>query len=76
MTPRQLGRLFALQKLGMDAASFAAMAQEDETKATEKVVAKSLDVEKTPSWSGSSSLESGDAGTRNQQLGLPRFSGV
>ena len=32
--------------------------------------------EKPPNWSGNASLEGGDAGTRNYQMGLPRSGAV
>jgi hypothetical protein len=73
----------ALIKLGMSADMFAEFAEQDQTNvdsenpngpANPPAIAKNVD--KTPSWSGQNSLESGDAGTRNYQMGLPRAGGV
>jgi hypothetical protein len=78
----KLGAEQALQDLGMpvdgalDADGFAQFAEQDQT----GEVAQSGDtpppfaknVDKTPAWSGQNSMEAGDAGTRNYQMGLPR----
>jgi hypothetical protein len=73
----------ALIKLGMSADTFAEFAEQDQTDvdsenpngaANPPAIAKNVD--KTPAWSGQNSLESGDAGTRNYQMGLPRAGGV
>lgn len=72
----KLGAQDAAQQLGLTAELFADHAKKDDTRANEKGVKKVDPLEKKPNWSGSSSLESGDSGTRNEQMGLPRFSGV
>lgn len=73
----------ALIKLGMSADTFAEFAEQDQTDAgsenpngPENPPAIAKNVDKTPAWSGQNSLESGDAGTRNYQMGLPRAGGV
>ncbi len=74
------GCLTALQKLGFDAESFAEVAQQDDT--ANFVIDKSTDPKKLEgagkpvTWGGQASMESGDAGTRNYQMGLPRSGGV
>jgi len=76
MNMYKLGAQDAAQQLGFTSALFAQHAQKDDTRANEKGKADPKPVEKKPSWGGVSSLESGDTGTRNEQMGLPRFSGV
>jgi hypothetical protein len=73
----------ALIKLGMSADMFAQFAEQDQTSVdsenpngAENPPAIAKNVDKTPSWSGQNSLESGDAGSRNYQMGLPRAGGV
>lgn len=81
------GARHALLKLGMSpdisADMFAEFAEQDQTSVDSQspngpenppAIAKGVD--KTPAWSGQNSLESGDAGTRNYQLGVPRAGGV
>lgn len=72
----KLGADEAAQQLGLTAELFAEKATEDKTRASEKGKLKVDPLEKKPNWSGASSLEAGDSGTRNEQMGLPRFSGV
>ena len=73
----KLGADEAAQQLGLTAELFAEHAKKDETRANEKgKVAPNPTDNKKPNWSGASSLEGGDTGTRNEQMGLPRFSGV
>ena len=73
----------ALVKLGMSADAFAEFAEQDQTttdsenpNGPENPPAIAKGVDKSPAWSGQNSLESGDAGTRNYQMGLPRAGGV
>ena len=81
------GARLALVKLGMSADTFAEFAEQDQTNIDSENpngpdnppdIAKSIakNVDKTPAWSGQNSMESGDAGTRNYQMGLPRAGGV
>lgn len=79
MSPYTHGKVALLAKLGLDADGFADLAQEDDTeesleKKVPTLMAKGVD--SSPAWGGQSSLESGDAGTRNHQLGLPRSGAV
>lgn len=41
-----------------------------------KEMSETPDEDSKPHWSGKSSLEAGDAGTRNHEMGLPTFGGV
>lgn len=64
--------------MGMASADdFVNFTEEDQT---EDALNGNLDLqntdEKNVHWGGKASLEGGDAGTRNEQLGLPRFNGV
>lgn len=80
MHPYNQGRRLAFLKLGLDAEAFAQIAQEDDAddfvnqNDTAKDMSKNID--KPPAWGGQASMESGDAGTRNYQMGLPRAGGV
>lgn len=60
-----------------DAESFVNFVEKDPT---EDVLDGKLDIpnldEKAVHWGGKASLESGDTGTRNEQMGLPRFNGA
>lgn len=75
-----LGRRAGLLKLGLDAEAFTQLIQQDDTadfadqNATKKDQTQNID--KTPAWGSQSSMESGDAGTRNYQMGLPRSGAV
>lgn len=70
-----LGCKKAMAELGAD--QFVQFVQNDD-------IAEAIDAPMLPetkedtaaNWGGKSSLEGGDAGTRNEQLGLPRFSGA
>jgi hypothetical protein len=73
----------ALIKLGLSADDFSEFAEQDQTNVdsenpngTENPPAIAKNIDKTPAWSGQNSMESGDAGTRNYQMGLPRAGGV
>lgn len=70
------GQLDALTSMGLTADGFAEQVQNDETRATEKAKDQQLPAGKNVSWSGAASLDAGDAGTRNEQMGLPRYSGA
>jgi hypothetical protein len=61
-----------------DASTFVDFAQTDDTEEASSRPAASLDMHngRSPNWSGKSSLESGDAGMRNYEMGLPRTGGV
>lgn len=76
----RLGRREGLLKLGLDAEDFAQLMQQDDTAEFSDQNATSIDQEKnigkTPAWGSQSSMESGDAGTRNYQMGLPRSGAV
>lgn len=74
------GRRMLLMKLGLDAEAFTQMVQQDDTadfvnqNTTSKDMNQNLD--KAPAWGSQSSMEAGDAGTRNYQMGLPRAGAV
>jgi hypothetical protein len=75
-----LGRLAAFEKVGIDADAFAQMAQQDDTgefvNQNGDPDDQASNVNKPPAWSGQTSMDAGDAGTRNYQMGLPRSGGV
>lgn len=68
------------QESELDADAFAQFAEQDrtdeDTHAGVQTPEPAKGVDKTPAWSGGNSLESGDAGTRNYQMGLPRSGAV
>lgn len=81
----KLGAEEALQALGLtlqglDADTFAQFAEEDQTdqhtESPDGPPPFAKNVDKAPAWSGQNSMEAGDAGTRNYQLGLPRSGAV
>jgi hypothetical protein len=61
-----------------DASKFVNFAQNDQTGdvMSARPQTASTANEKPVHWSGSSSLEGGDVGTRTMNMGLPRFGGV
>jgi len=65
---------------GQGSDSFAEFAQKDNTDEVidgNAMPPASGNVDEKPThWSGNASLEGGDAGTRNYQMGLPRFGGT
>lgn len=75
-----LGRLAAFEKVGLDADTFAQLAQEDDADDFVNQNGTPTDqpnnVNKPPAWSGQTSMEAGDSGTRNYQMGIPRSGGV
>jgi hypothetical protein len=63
--------------LGLDANAFVQFAHEDTTEdASNGVRPTAAPDEKAVHWSGRTNLESGDTGTRNEQLGVPRGGAV
>ncbi len=63
--------------LGLDANAFVQFAHEDTTEQSHgEATMKTPNAEKAVHWSGRSGLEGGDAGTRNEQMGLPRNGAV
>ena len=80
MRPYDHGRYVLLTKLGLDADAFVQYAHEDDTdeyvnqNTTKEDMSNKID--KAPAWGSQSSMESGDAGTRNYQMGLPRAGAV
>jgi len=60
-----------------DAKDFAQFAQNDTTEEVLSGKPSALAaVDKPVHWSGATSLDGGDAGTRTMNMGLPRFGGV
>lgn len=80
MNHYQLGSHEALQDLGLDADHFAQFAANDATDEVNPSANRNPEfakgVDKSPTWSGANSLEAGDVGTRNHQMGLPRSGAV
>lgn len=65
--------------LGLDAEAFVQFAHDDTTEDVQngaQIPADKPGASTGVNWSGRSSLESGDTGTRNEQMGLPRSAGV
>jgi hypothetical protein len=80
-----LGKKAALEDLGQspplqDATNFVQAIQKDSTEGVSECAPapeEAIEKEQKPiHWSSNASLESGDIGTRGQELGLPRFGGV
>lgn len=71
------GAKLASAGLGLDADAFVQFAHQDETEESNAGTRlRPINEEKAVHWSGQASLESGDTGTRNEQMGLPRNGGV
>lgn len=67
----------AAQAVGLDADAFVQFAHEDDTAdSMENQKAPLYNEEKPVHWSGAATLQGGDTGTRNEQLGLPRSQSV
>jgi len=68
------------QEHALDADAFAQFAEQDRTDENidngVQTSEPAKGVDKKPAWSGGNSLESGDVGTRNYQMGLPRSGAV
>lgn len=83
-----LGAVHAFEKLGMydqvpqvaaplAAEQFTEFAKNDDTEETLLNPAQvNPSYDKPVHWSGRSSLDSGDAGTRQNEMGVPKFNGI
>lgn len=72
------GQERAMEDLGLPSAeTFAQMVEADSSPQEHRAAPPEVDLEDKPvHWGGGASLEGGDSGTRQEQMGLPSSGGV